>query len=145
MNPIFKKMQYKGAGSILIWNAPDSFLPEIEEMSEFEIHTAPQKGASYHFILSFVAQAADIKEWGPSFAGQLEEDGLFWWAYTKKSSKKYATDITRDYGWQPLGDLGFEPVRQISIDIDWSALRFRPVKFIKKLTRNKDMRLTKDS
>ncbi len=144
MNAIFKKMQYKGAGPILVCQAPDSFLSEMEEMKDFELHIEPQDGQAYHLILCFAGQAADIKKWSPSLAKVLVEDGLFWWAYTKKSSKKYTTDISRDHGWQPLGDLGFEPVRQIAIDADWSALRFRPVQFIKKLTRNKDMRLTKD-
>jgi hypothetical protein len=33
-------------------------------------------------------------------------------------------------------------VRQIAIDEDFSALRFRKVEFIKKITRSKDMALT---
>lgn len=137
-------MQYKGAGPILVLEAPDSFLPALEEMSDFEVHTKRKDGIKYNLILCFVYQAADIKKRCQALSEVLEEDGLFWWAYTKKSSKNYKTDITRDFGWQPLGDLGFEPVRMIAIDADWSALRFRPVKLIKKLTRNKNMRLTKD-
>lgn len=144
MNTLFNKMQYKGAGPILVWNAPDSFRPEMEDMSEYEVHTEPQQGRTYNLILCFVSQAADIKKWCLPLSETLEDNGLFWWAYTKKSSKKYSTDITRDFGWQPLGDQGFEPVRMIAIDDDWSALRFRPVKLIKKLTRNDNMRLTKD-
>jgi hypothetical protein len=31
---------------------------------------------------------------------------------------------------------GFEPVRQIAIDEDWSALRFRRTDFIKSMTRD---------
>lgn len=34
-----------------------------------------------------------------------------------------------------LGGNGFEPVRAVAIDEDWSALRFRKVEFIKKMTR----------
>jgi hypothetical protein len=144
MNTIFKKMQYRRGGHILVCNAPDSFLPDLEEMSDYEILTELEQGKTYNMVLCFVSQAADIAEWCLPLSKQLADDGLFWWAYTKKSSKKYATDITRDFGWQPLGDLGFEPVRMIAIDEDWSALRFRPVNLIKKLTRDKNMRLTKD-
>jgi hypothetical protein len=34
-----------------------------------------------------------------------------------------------------LGAAGFEPVRMVAVDEDWSALRFRRVGFIKTLTR----------
>lgn len=37
--------------------------------------------------------------------------------------------------WDPLGQAGFGPVRQIAIDADWTALRFRRVDPIKSLTR----------
>jgi len=59
-------------------------------------------------------------------------------AYPKKSSKKYTCEFNRDNGCQTLEDLGFEPVRMVAIDEDWSALRFRKVKHIKTLTRNPD-------
>jgi len=36
---------------------------------------------------------------------------------------------------EPLGDAGFEPVRLVAIDDDWTALRVRRVEFIKNLTR----------
>jgi hypothetical protein len=39
-------------------------------------------------------------------------------------------------GWSKLGELGFEPVRQVALGEDWSALRFRRVAVIKKMTRS---------
>ncbi len=45
--------------------------------------------------------------------------------------------INRDSGWKVLGDAGFEPVRMVAIDDDFSAVRFRRVEFIKTLTRDK--------
>ena len=39
-----------------------------------------------------------------------------------------------------LGDAGFEPVRMVAIDEDFSAVRFRRVEFIKTLTRGKEHR-----
>lgn len=57
-------------------------------------------------------------------------------AYPKKSSKRYASDLSRDESWQPLGDLGMEPVRQVAIDPDWSAVRFRHAEHISRLDRD---------
>jgi hypothetical protein len=60
---------------------------------------------------------------------------VVWFAYPKQSSKKYTCEFNRDSGWAELGKAGFEPVRMVAIDADWSAVRFRRVDFIKSLTR----------
>ena len=64
-------------------------------------------------------------------------------AYPKGSSKNYTCDFNRDTGWQVLGNLGWEGVRMVAIDTDWSALRFRRVEYIKKMTRRKRMAMSK--
>ena len=56
--------------------------------------------------------------------------------YPKGSSRKYRCEFNRDSGWPVLGAAGFEPVRMVAIDEDWSALRFRRVEHIKSMTRN---------
>jgi hypothetical protein len=44
---------------------------------------------------------------------------------------KYSSDINGDNGWKALNDLGFYGIRKVTIDEDWSALRFRNKKYIK--------------
>ena len=61
----------------------------------------------------------------------LMADGILWFCYPKKTSKKYRTDLDRDHGWKSLNDSGLFGVRMVSIDDDWSAFRFRNAKFIK--------------
>jgi hypothetical protein len=39
-----------------------------------------------------------------------------------------------------MGEAGFEPVRMVAIDEDWSALRFRRAEFIKNMTRPEQYR-----
>ncbi|TAE26028.1 MAG: hypothetical protein EAZ91_18465 [Cytophagales bacterium] len=56
--------------------------------------------------------------------------------YPKQSSKKYRCEFNRDTGWASVGAAGFEPVRQVAINDDWSALRFRRAAYLKKITRN---------
>ncbi len=72
------------------------------------------------------------------------EDVVLWFAYPKGTSKNYKCDFNRDNGWDALGELNFEGVRIVSIDEDWSALRFRKVRFIKNMTRNEKMILSKE-
>ena len=57
-------------------------------------------------------------------------------AYPKASSKRYQCEFNRDTGWAAVGVAGFESVRQVAIDEDWSALRFRRTEYVKKLTRD---------
>ena len=56
--------------------------------------------------------------------------------------QKYKSQINRDHGWNVLGQEGFEPVRMVAIDEDWSAVRFRRAAFIKTMTRAKQHRLS---
>jgi hypothetical protein len=43
-----------------------------------------------------------------------------------------------------MGKLGYESVRMVAIDEDWSALRFRKVEFVKIMTRDKSWVLTEE-
>ena len=63
-------------------------------------------------------------------------DAVVWLAYPKGSSKRYTSTINRDTGWDSLGAAGFEGVRMVAIDEDWSALRFRRAEFIKSMKRD---------
>ena len=67
---------------------------------------------------------------------------MVWFAYPKGSSKKYKCEFNRDTGWSAVGKQGFEPVRMVASDEDWSALRFRRVEFIKKMTSDPKRRLS---
>ena len=44
-----------------------------------------------------------------------------------------------------MGAAGFEPVRMVAIDEDWSALRFRRAEFIKTMTRPQEHRYSAEA
>ena len=138
MDPVFKKMNFKEQQTVLLLKAPNSFLPIVDAMQTLtEFHFSPAKELHYPFILIFLYQESDISWSAELIKHHLGEDCLFWLAYPKKSSKKYTTDLSRNSNWQPIGDLGYEGVRQVAIDEDWSALRFRDARFIKSMKRKK--------
>jgi len=141
MKKVFIKMQYKGDEEIVVLSHPDEFKNHIEEISSSaQIYFDYKKIKSdkkFGFILIFVKSCAEVEKFAQLIKNNLTDDGNFWFAYPKKTSKKYTADISRDNGWQPLGDLGFEAVRGIAIDDDWSALRFRLVRNIRNLKRDK--------
>lgn len=144
MNPVFKKLQYKNQEKIYVLNAPPEFKPHLDEMAEITtVKKSPTCKQTYDFALFFVKSCADIEKYAQKAADKMNPDGILWFAYPKKSSKKYNSDISRDDGWQPLGDLGYKGVRMIAIDGDWSALRFRKAEEIKTLSRDPKRAMSK--
>ncbi|PKN85696.1 MAG: hypothetical protein CVU46_10320, partial [Chloroflexi bacterium HGW-Chloroflexi-8] len=67
----------------------------------------------------------------PIVAQKARGDAVIWFAYPKGTSKKYKCDFNRDNGWNVIYSLGFQPVRMVAIDEDWSALRVRKSDFVK--------------
>ena len=84
------------------------------------------------FVLAFVQSKNEIDRIVSAVIKKLEGDAIVWFAYPKKTSKKYSVEIHRDNGWDQLRASGFDSVRAVSISDDWSALRFRKVAYIKK-------------
>lgn len=74
-----------------------------------------------------MSQRAELHRLSKVLAAKAPGDALLWFAYPKGTSKKYMCDFNRDDGWDVLRKSGFDSVRQIAIDEDWSALRFRCV------------------
>lgn len=142
MSAIFKKLNLKDQSVILVCNAPDSFEPEFASLENVSIRRHVAEISEIEFSLAFVMKQQEIDELAGAIAQKTKGDATVWFAYPKGSSKNYKSEITRDTGWAILGDFGFEPVRQVAIDADWSALRFRRVQYIKSMTRNKEMALS---
>jgi hypothetical protein len=137
MNPVFKKMNYKEQKVIHAINAPASFDKELKEMMTFAVIKKQIKTTDQtEFIISFCTKLKEVEAASAMAQATLKDDGLLWLVYPKGTSKKYACEFNRDNGWESLGKAGFEPVRMVAIDEDWSALRFRRVAFIKKMTRS---------
>ena len=137
MTPTFKKLNFKNHKEIVVLNMPDSFKAEVLEMSkEATLFYSIENLKKVEFIIVFVMKQTEIDLTAQAIAPLLEGDAVVWFAYPKGSSKKYKCDFNRDTGWEIFGKIGLEPVRQVAIDEDWSALRFRKVAFIDKMTRS---------
>lgn len=136
MSAVFKKLNLKDQTEIVVLNAPESFEPELAALAGVNVVQEWKAVKKLDFALAFVTKQAEVDKLAPALAKRAQGDALIWFAYPKGSSKKYKCDFNRDTGWAVLGELGFEPVRMVAIDEDWSALRFRRVEFVKTMTRN---------
>ena len=138
----FAKLNLKDQAEIVVLNAPASFEPELKSLKGVTVRR-DAKGGDIDFSLAFVMTQKEVDTLGPQVAKKAKGDAVVWFAYPKGSSKKYKSQINRDNGWAVMGKAGFEPVRMVAIDEDWSAVRFRRVEFIKTMNRPEDVRLTK--
>ena len=146
MDPIFKKLNFKSQEQILILNAPDSFRINIDAISDLTTIVEDINDVdSVTFAISFATKQSEVDAFATSVLDKAASDATIWFAYPKKSSKNYNCEFNRDTGWEILGQYGYEGVRMVAIDQDWSALRFRQVGHIKKITRRKSMALTKEA
>ncbi len=145
MSDIFKKLNLKDQKEILVLNAPTSFEPELALLDHIAIRRSIDGLQHIVFSLAFVTKQVEVNHLAPAIVQQAQGDAIIWFAYPKTSSKKYTCEFNRDTGWAVLGELGLEGVRQVAIDEDWSALRFRRVEFIRTMTRAKQRRLTEQN
>ena len=132
MNPILKKLGLKDQDPVLILNAPEEY-EEIMAGIEARIDTAI--AGSYSFIQVFATQLDVAKNLARAVVDALTGDGHLWLCYPKGTSKKYKSDINRTKAWEVFAPYEFEPVTQVAIDDDWSAMRFRRVEHIPTMKR----------
>ena len=136
MTPLFKKLNFKGQKAILALNKPNSFKAELSAMQAFaQIVTDDSTIDEVGFAIIFVTTKAQIEQFAATIMPKFKGDAILWFCYPKGTSKNYKCEFNRDTGWDVLGQYNLEPVRQVSIDGDWSAIRFRKVEYIKTITR----------
>ncbi|MDN4166380.1 hypothetical protein QWY31_12790 [Cytophagales bacterium LB-30] len=138
MTPLFKKLNFKESEYILVMNAPDSFEKELAGIASFtKIQKDANEVSSIDFVMVFALKQEQIDTAIAQIVAKLNGDAIVWFCYPKGTSKRYTCDFNRDTGWAVLGKNNLEPVRQVAIDEDWSALRFRKTEYIKTLTRSR--------
>jgi hypothetical protein len=135
MSALFKKLNLTDQKSIVIFNAPDSFKAELAALKGVEVLRDPKSPKAVGFALGFAVTQAELDRMSKLLAAGAQGDAILWFAYPKGSSKRYRCEFNRDSGWDVIKKAGFDSVRMVAIDEDWSALRFRRTEFIKSMTR----------
>jgi hypothetical protein len=135
MTSIFNKLNLKEQTEIVLFNVPASFEPELAQLQSIKIIRNPKKPAPVQFALAFAQQQSELDRLSKLLAAHASGDAVLWFAYPKGTSKRLTCEFNRDTGWQVIRDAGFDTVRQVAIDEDWSALRFRRLEYIKNSVR----------
>lgn len=132
MTSLFKKMNFKNQKEILILNSPTEFESELKSMKAFsKVKTKSEDCVAIEFVLCFVQNKKEVEHLYKEINKKIIDDGVLWFCYPKKTSKLYRAEIGRDSGWDVLYSNGFDTVRAVAIDDNWSGLRFRQTKYKK--------------
>lgn len=124
-----KKLLIKPGQRIVILNPPPGYLDGLTLPEGVDL--ANKAEGAFDLVHLFVSNTEELRSLAPSAIQAVKRDGVFWISYPKQTSR-VKTDITRDRGWEPVKEAGFEPVSMVSIDDVWSALRFRPAELVKR-------------
>jgi hypothetical protein len=132
MDEILKKLRYGDQDRIAVLNAPNNIIKRLDKtLPGVQIDTEINARYLYDFMIIFTHDSLEVKRLGPTCIQNLSDDGKLWMVYPKGKSRKYSSDINRDHGWDPVVETGMRGVSQVSVNDDWSALRFRNARYIR--------------
>jgi len=132
---LLSKLNLGNHRTIHVLNAPDSFHPHLAALAHLKVQVSPRLKGTVSFALAFATTQTALDEVCAGLVAAAQGDAILWISYPKGTSRRYRCEFNRDSGWKVLGEAGFEPVRMVAIDEDWTALRFRRVEHIKSMTR----------
>jgi len=135
MTDLWKKLNLKAQDEIFVVGAPTEFEPALAALPDVKIRRRFSGSKPIDFFLGFVTKETEIEKATSILRDRAVGDAVVWFAYPKRTSKRYESQIHRDRGWASLDAAGFRGVRAVAIDEDWSALRFRRTEFVKSSPR----------
>ena len=91
------------------------------DLSGFALSEEPAQAGA---VIAFAHRSDELTGTAMPAIEAARQDRLTWIAYPKAG--QLGTDLNRDSLAAALAEQGVRPVRQVSLDDVWSALRFRP-------------------
>jgi len=121
---LLRKLQIKPGARLRLIAAP----PEVRAALGSEVVLTD--GPAWDAALAFCETPDDVGRHARETMRGLVEDGILWFAYRKGAAAK-ASGLSRDLGWEVLGEAGYRGVRSIAFDEAWTGLRFRETSKVK--------------
>jgi len=132
MKELLEKLNYKDQQRIALLNADSKFRKRFAAaLKSVIVDSEIDARFLYKFMMVFVKNITKLEEATPAIIHNISDDGDLWICFPRKTSKKLETDLSKDFGWKSLNDSGFHERRLITVNDDWSALKFKHIKYIK--------------
>lgn len=131
MTPLFKKLNLKPEhGAVVVLDAPAAFEAALQALAAEGVTIERSTMPRLQFGLAFAITQAELNAAIAQLTAAAVGDAVLWFAYPKQSSQRYRCEFHRDSGWDALGAAGYDSVRMVAIDEDWSALRWRKTEHV---------------
>lgn len=122
---LHEKLRLQTAEQVLIINAPESFIEQIEPLIYDTSSTEAHVG-KYNAVLLFANKYEQLVSLCAAYASAGTKDCIFWIGYPKGTGT-LKCDIKRERAWDALASIGLEAITGISIDDNWTAIRGKPI------------------
>ena len=120
---VARKLQVPAATTVVVLNRPTGI--DLDFPADCLVLSDPASAEAADVVIGFAVLASDLDGIAAPAIAAARDDRLAWIAYPK--SRQLGTDLNRDTLAALVTARGARPVRSISIDGVWSAIRFRPV------------------
>ncbi len=122
---VAQKLFIKEGMRILLVNAPAGYVAKLGKLPK-NVRVVKESSAPVDFVQLFIANRKELEAQLPKLKKALNPNGMLWVCYLKGTSKT-KTDINRDSLHAYARTVGLEGIALISVDDDWSAMRFKVV------------------
>ncbi|HEX5825134.1 MAG TPA: hypothetical protein VFY18_11805 [Candidatus Limnocylindrales bacterium] len=123
---LVRKLRLFPATTPVVVGGPDGYREELALAAGRPIAAAID--GLHDWIQLFARDRAALEAALPAVGAALDDPGILWIAYPKRSSK-IQTDLTRDAGWDAVAGADLMWLSLVSLDETWSAFslrRYRP-------------------
>ena len=119
--PLAKKLGIKPGFKMRLINAPDYYFELFADMPD-DVNILTDKKIKKNFIHLFVKKLGDLEKYIFEIKNEIEQDGIIWISWYKKSSK-IPTDVTEDKIREIALTNGLVDVKVCAVDDVWSGLK----------------------
>ncbi len=126
-NVLVKKLQLnlKRGGRARVLNAPEGYLESVGKLP-FGVEWTNDDAPPLEFVQVFVSEEAALEQALKQALQLVRPEGVLWICYLK-GAVRTPQNLSRDSLWKAVSEgYGWEGVTLISINRQWTAMRFRP-------------------
>jgi len=120
---VLEKLKLSEEKNILIQGLPSAIERPFSKITYSKSVTPLLKIKKIDFALLFAFSVKQLALVIDEVIPALNDEATFWVAYPKPASK-IKSELSRDYKWEVLTDLGYEIAEEIILDSIWLAVRF---------------------
>ncbi|WP_066225241.1 hypothetical protein [Formosa haliotis] len=130
MKTLIQKLKLDKHNEILVLNEPEAFNELIGNL-DCNVLGSLLKTSSVSCALLFITSKKQLINEMLTLFPKLTGDSILWIAYPNETSKEDIVELYKDEAWDELMDYRLQPVRQLELNQDWNALRFRKIEYVK--------------